>query len=247
MRFIKNSYILLGLGLLLLGAALSLVSSFILESTPLTALGISTFILGAICIALAGTRPNISPEASALLLETGVENTAAIVEELGLNASAIYIPSFATKEGGSAVIPINSRTNGVQISDKIPKRLITKYGKNDDDIGIMVITTGAACLRMLKAKPGPTTSELEAAITSILAGALDVADSARVNIADSKAVVEIINPRLKHQDIKFYQCIGSPLASIVATLVCEATGKPLIIETEKQGKGKNTIELRILD
>ncbi len=245
MRIIKNPYTLLGLGLLFLGIALSLVSSFVLESTPMTALGISAFIIGSICIALARTRPNISPEASAILLETGIENTAAIVEELGLNAGAIYIPSSATKEGGCAVIPISSKGN-VQIRDKIPKRLITKYGAGDDDIGIMVTTPGSACLRMLKTKPGSTTSEIEAAITSILAGALDIADSARVNIAGDKAVITITNPRLKHKDIKFYQCIGSPLASIAATLVCEAIDKPLVIEAENQEKGKTTIELRIL-
>jgi hypothetical protein len=246
MRTIKNPYTLLGIGLLLFGIALSLVASFVLDSTPITALGISSFIIGAICIALAGTRPNISPEASAILLRTGIENTAAIIEELGLTSSAIYIPSSATKEGGNAVIPISSKGNILQIKDKIPKRLITKYGAGDDDIGIMVATPGSACLRMSKSKPGPTASEIESAITSILAGALDIADSARVNIAGSKAVVTITNPRLKHKDIKFYQCIGSPLASIAATLVCEATGKPLIIEAEEQGKGKTTIQMRIL-
>jgi len=246
MRLIKNSYTLLGAGLLLLGAALSLVSSFILESTPLTALGISAFILGAICVALARTRPNISPEASVILLETGIENTAAIVEELGLNSSAIYIPSSATKEGGSAVIPINSRTD-VHIRNNIPKRLITKYGNADDDIGIMVTTPGKACLRILKQKPGSTTSEIEAAITSLVSGTLDIADNARVNIADGRAVVEIIRPRLKYRDTRFYRCVGSPLASIVATLVCEAMDKPLVIEAEKRGKGKAIIELRIMD
>jgi hypothetical protein len=246
MRPIKNHYILLGVGLLLLGAALSLISYFILESTPLTALGISTFILGAICVALSRTRPNISPEVSVILLETGVENTAAIVEELGLNSSAIYIPSSATREGGNAVIPISPKTN-VQIRDNIPKRLITKYGNADDDIGIMVTTPGKVCLRILREKPGSTTSEIEAAITSLIAGTLDIADKARVNISDGRAVVEIINPRLKLRDTKFYRCIGSPLASMVATLVCEAMNKPLVIEAEKRGKGKAIIELRIME
>ena len=229
-----------------LGIALSLVSSLVLKSTPITALGISAFIIGSICIALARTRPNISPEASAILLETGIENTAAIIEELGLTSNAIYIPSSATREGGNAVIPINSKGNSLQIMHKIPKRLITKYGTDDNDIGIMVATPGSACLRLSKNKPGATASEIESAITTIIAGALDIADSARVNIADGKAVIIITNPRLKHKDIKFYQYIGSPLASIAATLVCEAIDKPLVIEEENQEKGKTTIQLRIL-
>ena len=64
MRFIKNPDTLLGIGLLMLGIALSLVSYLALKSTPFTALGISAFIIGYIYIALSRTRPNISPEIS---------------------------------------------------------------------------------------------------------------------------------------------------------------------------------------
>lgn len=241
----KNSYILLGLVLILFGAALSLISHIILESVPLTALGLSSFILGAICAALGKTRPNLSPEAAALLLETGIENTAVIVEELGLSANAIYIPSSRTGEGGGAVIPIAPRDD-IRVASKVPRRLITNYGGGAGDIGIMVVTTGRACLRMLKEKPGPTASEMEAAVTSFVCGMLDAADKAQVNLGGDRVSVEIINPRLKYRNVKFYRCTGSPLASIAATLVCEALDKPLVIEAEKRVKGKTIIELRVL-
>jgi len=47
--------------------------------------------------------------------------------------------------------------------------------------------------------------------------------------------------------IWFYQCLGSPLASIVASLGCEALDKPLVVEREAQEKGSYMIELRVLN
>jgi len=75
--------------LTLSGATLSPVFYFILDSVPFAALGLSFIMLGLTCIALANTRPPISPEASQMMLQTGIQNIAALLEELGLNAKAI--------------------------------------------------------------------------------------------------------------------------------------------------------------
>jgi hypothetical protein len=219
-----------------------------LESIPLTALGISIFIPGAICISLARTRPNISPEVSQMLLETGMENTASLVEELGLTSVAIYVPSSLAGEGGSAIIPLTgAHENGVQIKGRIPKRLIVKYGGADENIGIRVATAGAACLRLLSGTPGPGSSEIEAAVTSVIVGALDVADGVKVHLSQEKAVAEIAKPRLVYRSIKSYKCLGSPLASIVATIVCEALGKPVMITRESRGRGRLTVEMKVVE
>ncbi len=248
MRPIKNSYTLLGAGLLLLGAALALVSSFILESTPLTALGISAFILGAICVALARTRPNISPEVSRVLLETGLENTASLVEELGLTSRAIYLPSSLAGEGGSAIIPLTgAHANGLEIKGRIPKRLIVKYGNADENVGIRVATAGAACLRLSGGTPGPGSSEIEAAVTSVIVGALDVADGVKVNISKDMVVAQIAKPRLDYRNVKSHKCLGSPLASIVATMVCEGLAKPVMITRESRERGRLTVEMKVVE
>jgi len=95
---VNNPYRILGLGLCLAGAIFAPVSFFVINSVPLTAVGISALMIGFTCIALAGTRPYISPEACQLILKTGMENTAALLEELGLRNKAIYLPS-AMREG----------------------------------------------------------------------------------------------------------------------------------------------------
>src|SRR5665647_1082439 len=96
MKTISNSFTLLGFCLALAGLSLSLLAYLVLQSTPITALGLSTIILGAVSLALGRGQPKISPQASAILLQSGVENISAIVEELGLKAKAIYLPSSMT-------------------------------------------------------------------------------------------------------------------------------------------------------
>ena len=89
----NNPYRMLGLGLCVAGAILAPISYFIINSVPLTAAGISAIMIGFTCIALANTRPYISPEACQLMLKTGMENTAALLEELGIRNKAVYLPS----------------------------------------------------------------------------------------------------------------------------------------------------------
>ena len=98
MKHISNSFTLLGLCLSLSGLTLVAIAFIILQSTPLTALGLSTIILGAVSFALGRGQPKISPEASEILLQSGIENISAIVEELGLKSKAIYLPSSMTTE-----------------------------------------------------------------------------------------------------------------------------------------------------
>lgn len=71
----SNPYRILGLGLSLAGAIFAPISYLVLKSVPLTSLGITAIIIGVISIALANTRPYVSPETCQLILKTGMENT----------------------------------------------------------------------------------------------------------------------------------------------------------------------------
>lgn len=239
----KNPYMLLGLGLLLTGVWLAPVAHFLLDSTPLSALGMSLMILGVVCLVLGRTRPTISPEVSALLLETSLENISAIIEELGLRAKAVYLPSSMTQGQPQALIPLHSNPSLPLIAKPLPKRLIVKYGPSPEDIGLLIATPGSATTKMLESMPGPTSGELEDALSSILDGMLDIADSVRVTMTDKNVTVEVSNPRIEYRNIRFYECLGSPLASIAAALAAEALDKPIAIESEAHGKGKSVIEL----
>lgn len=242
----SNPYRILGLGLCLAGAIFAPISYFIISSVPLTAVGISTLIVGFVCIVLANTQPYISPEASELMLQTGMENIAALLEELGLRSKAIYLPSTMRDGHSQALVPLVDGREIQLVKGKIPGRLIVRYGANPDDIAIAVTMPIRINIDMLETKPGPTSDEMEAVMADILIGVLDIASSVTVQMTDARIDVEVNGSKLHYEDIWYYQCLGSPMASIVAALSCEALGKPVRLREESFSKGKSSIALEVL-
>jgi len=242
----SNPYRVLGLGLCLAGTIFAPISYFIIGSVPLTAVGMSAIIIGFTCIALANARPYISPEACEVILKTGMENTAALLEELGIRNKAVYLPSSMRDGHPQALIPLGEDRDIQRVKGKIPGRLIVRYGVNPDDMAIAVTTPGSINIDMLETKPGPTSGEIEAAVTYILTGLLDIANSVTVNLSDAQVNVEISGPKLHYEDIWYYRCLGSPIASIVAAISSEALEKPIRIKEEDYSKGKSRIILEVL-
>lgn len=242
----SNPYRVLGLGLCLAGTIFAPISYFIIGSVPLTAVGMSAIIIGFSCIALANARPYISSEACEVILKTGMENTAALLEELGIRNKAVYLPSTMRDGHPQALIPLGEDRDIQRVKGKIPGRLIVRYGVNPDDMAIAVTTSGSINIDMLETKPGPTSGEIEAAVTYILTGLLDIANSVTVNLSDAQVNVEISGPRLHYEDIWYYRCLGSPIASIVAAISSEALEKPIRIKEEDYSKGKSRIILEVL-
>lgn len=243
----NNPYRILGIALCLAGAVFAPVSYFVIGSVPLTAMGISSLMIGLTCVALANARPYISPEASQLMLRTGMENIAALLEELGLTNKAIYIPSAMRDGYPQALVPLTSNDKVKLTKDVIPGRLIVRYGTGTDDMAISVTTPGSMNISMLETIPGPIPEEIETAIHYLLTGVLDIADSAHVEINETGIHVEIKNPKLIYEDIWYYRCLGSPIASIVAAICTEAFEKPVRITEEQPEKGKTFILLEVLD
>ena len=150
----NQPYRLLGLGLLLAGVTFAPVSWFILNSPALTAVGITLLILGFTCIALSNTRPYLSPEACRVLLRTGMENTSALLEELGLRNKAIYLPSSLRDGRLQAVVPL-AESEAPKIRGKIPGRLVVRFGTDPQDVAIAVTTPGSMNLEMLESPTRP--------------------------------------------------------------------------------------------
>jgi len=71
----NNPYRIFGIGLMLAGAIFAPVAYFLINSIPLTSIALSSVMVGFTGIILATSRPQISPEAAQLLLETGMEAT----------------------------------------------------------------------------------------------------------------------------------------------------------------------------
>jgi len=243
---VNNPYRILGLVLCPAGTIFAPVSYFIIDSAPLTAVGLSAIMIGFTCIMLDRTRPYISPEACQLMLKTGMENTAALLEELELRSKAVYLPSAMRDGHPQALIPLVEGQDIQWVQKKIPGRLIVKYGVNPDDMAIAVTTPGGVSIDILETKPGPTSGEIEAAATYILTGVLDIASSVTVSLADNQIDIGISEARLHYEDIWYYRCLGSPIASIVAAISSEALEKPIRIREESYSKGKSRIVLEVL-
>ena len=245
----SNPYRILGLVLCLAGAALTPLFYFVVGSQSLTAVSISAIMLGFTSLAISNARPYVSPEACQMLLATGTENIAALIEELGLRNRAVYLPSSLQGGFTRAIIPLVEGDISSDFQHKLPGRLIVRYGKNSDSVAIAVTTPGSVCVKMLDTKPGPTAPDIESALTYVLTGMLDIADSVSVKEAGSNIEVEVRAGRMQDDNVWYYQCIGSPVASIAAAITSEALGKPVQIKEENSSKKdkRQRIVLEVLD
>ncbi len=248
MKPISNSFTLLGVCLALAGVSLSVIAHFILQSTSLIALGLSTIILGSVSLSLGRGQPKIPPEASAILLQSGVENISAIIEELGLKSKAIYLPSSMTTGKPKALVPLHSNPHPPKLGNIVlPQRLIVKHGSEAEDIGLLVTTPGSVIEGLVTVKADSTEGDLEAAISLVLSSTVNLADSVRVTMEEGRIKVEISNPRLEYRKMWVYESLGSPLASIVASVVAEALDKPVTVESEQNRRAKHVIELKLTE
>jgi hypothetical protein len=243
----NNPYHLLGIGLIIAGVLFAPVAYFIINSIPLTAIALSSAMIGFTSFALATARPQISPEASRMILETGMENIAALLEELGINNKAIYLPLAMRTGNAQVLIPLNGDIDVGRISGKNFDRLIVRYGDNPGEMAIAFTAPGGTILNKLETKSGPTSSEIEQALTYVLTGLLDIANSVSVHLSEKQLQVEVTRPKLYYENIWYYRYIGSPIASIVATIASDCLGKPTRIREESYQKGISTIQLEVLD
>jgi hypothetical protein len=242
----KNPYIWTGLSLIIIGALLIPVSLFLFTFTWLTALGIAVLILSFILLALGRTIPKLSPQASALLLETGIDNLATVFEELGVKSKAVYLPSSMTNGKLKVIVPLNNKNSTLKIAKALPQRLIVKYSDSTEDIGLMVTTVGNVAVRMLESKPEPSASGVESALTYLFMGVLGVAGRTEVAVREHHIRVEIYNPHIENRETWSSQSLGSPLASIAASVVAEAWNRPFVITQEERNWRKHSVELKVV-
>lgn len=240
----ENTYRTLSVCLAVTGVCVSALAYFIVNSTPLTALGMSVVLIGGVSFAISRGQPKIPPEASAILLQSGVENISALVEEIGLKSKAIYVPSSISGDKPKALIPMDGNT----VLDKklLPKRLIVKYGDKPEAVGLLLVTPGSAVGGMVEAKPDAVSGDVESAISSVLLGTINLADGVRVSIDADKILVEVVNPRLEQSKKWIYDSIGSPIASIVASIIAQVLDQPVSISSEEFSKAKLVIQLKVM-
>jgi hypothetical protein len=227
----------LALGLVLGGGLFALASWYIIGYMPLVALGVSGVILGASAFAIGDSLPNISADASRMLLRAGSDNIAALVEELGLHTTALYLPTFLTQGQPRALVPLHRDFGPLVMEKHLPQRLIVSFGAGPRDYGVLVSTLGSAALATAEIPANGSPGDIETALSALLVGALGLAYGVRVERRGEYFTVKVARPSLHRRRHLADDVLGSPLASIVAALVAESVGQPVSISGESsQGR-----------
>ena len=247
MKGLRNQYSLLGVALLAGGGTFSLFAWFIVDYMPLVALGGSAVILGAVSLTLGRSLPEITPETSLILLEAGFDNIAALVEELGLHSRALYLPASLIEGPPRALIPLHGNSQHPVIQRRVEQRLIVRFGSGPQDFGVLVSTPGSSALHLQKTPLGPSSSELETALSEVLVGTLDMVEAVRVSRSGKVISVEVKQPALQRRDHPAYTILGSPVASIAATLAAQAVDRPVAVVSETDRGRWHIIELEVVE
>ena len=247
MKGVRYRYILLGLGLMVGGGLFALVAYLVIDYMPLAALGLAAVILGAISLGLGRTLPRVSVDAGQVLMQAGVDNVAALIEELGLRSRAVYLPTSITSGVARALIPARVNPASPAIQRHLERRFIVHFGPGPEDFGLLVATPGSAALPLLGEPGTPSTAELEGALSTVLVGGLDLVDAVRVPGGGNTLKVELVRPVLSTTPHPAYAVLGSPLASVVATVAAEVLGRPVSVASENTDSRRHIIELRLQD
>jgi hypothetical protein len=228
----QSAYARSGLALLLGGALAATVFFFVANSVPLTALALSAVLLGTIALFLDRSLPEVPPRAAQLLLESGLTNLGSLLEEAGVSAKAWYLPSTLTGSQPRALIPLTASGQRPAISQLSTQRLIVEFGPRPEDLGLLVSTPGSSAVSFLDEPVGAKSPELESALTRLLVGVFDIARSVQVSQENGIVQVRVGGIRLYSGDLWVHRILGTPVASVTATVIAEGLKTPVIIESE---------------
>lgn len=225
-----------GLSLMIIGASLVIVGYIEPGLMPLMILGVSSFIVGLLVQwnegALEQTIVNLSMAAW--------ENVSALIEAAGVINSGVYLPSGMT--GGEPMVLVPS-TPVTKISDlKVIGKPLATYGQGFR--GLLLASPGS---RAVLACRDSLTSDVEVSLRNCLIRQLSLASGVAVaSNGDVTVRIDGVRSINLYGDSAVKAVLGSTIASIVASIVAEATGRPVTIQGE-EGKGNALIiRLRVL-
>ena len=244
----RRRYGPLGVSLIVSGASILGASLLLLRSEAGASTGIALLVLGGVLVVLEDSRPRVSPELSLLLMRAGYDNLARLLEELGLRARAVYLPSSLCQGTPRALIPLDGPGESLGRIGPVEERLVTRFGNGSGDVGLLVSTPGSDVLRLLPEPVGPSMDELGAAMTTLVAGTLDLASSVVVHEEAGRVRISYRGVRAMDELSVWAveRTVGSPLGAIAASLVAESKNCPVVMESELRDRGVHTVELRVV-
>lgn len=238
-------YIRLGSGLVAAGACILIASLFVLGSYPGVSTGIALLVLGVVILLLGTTTPGVPADLADLLVRVGYENLGRLLEEIGLQSRAVYLPSAVSSGGARTFIPLVDGTCTGIPPQPLDDRLVTFCGDGADDVGLLVSSPGSAALALLEYPPGETMDELSVALNQLAVSSLRVAE--KVDLFEHDGMIEA---RFRRESVpaqwlssSVEGCLGSLCGSIAAAVVAEGKGRGVVIESESVERGIRTVML----
>ena len=241
-----NPYTWTGWGLLLAGALTAVTSYVILNIAWLTALGMAMVIISFILLALAKSVPVLSPALSHLLFETATENLAVLLEELALYTKAVYLPPSLTDDKSHALVPLAVSPRAEMLGRPLPNRLIVRYGKGPQDIGLLVTTPGTVAVKVLGERMEANTEQLGAELSAFFRGTLGIADSVSVSSENDRIRVTFSHLHHERANDRTDLVLGSAPASVAAALTAAAWDRPVTIFSEGGNARKYDVVIELL-
>ncbi|KUO94169.1 MAG: hypothetical protein RXN89_05125 [Vulcanisaeta sp.] len=230
----------LGISLLILGIGLSAIGYLVLESTPILVLGISVMIMGVIAAWGEGSLERTQLELS----KPGWDNVSMLLESLGAAGRAMYLPSNYTEfKAPVALVPLVKPTPP---EIRLPRGFTIRYGR-EGETGLILHTPGT--IAAIKCSSvGALGSDLGASLTNCVVNHLAIARGIMVTPTEGGYTIAVRGSRVNELYGKTLvkSILGSPTASIIASIAAEALGSPIMVDGEELRGNDLVIRLRVL-
>jgi len=243
----RNRYIRLGAALMVAGACILATSLLVLGSHPGMSTGTALLVLGLVILLLGKTAPGVTPELAELLVRVGHQNLGRLLEEVGMQSRAVYLPSSVAGGDARAFIPLNDGQCATPGTQRLDDRLVVFCGEAAEDVGLLVVAPGTAALSLLEYPPGATMDEISVALTQVAVSSLRIARG--VDVHDHGDSIEV---RFRGESVPYGSaasaiewCLGSLAGSVAAALVAEAKNRRVTIESENVDGSSRTVTLAL--
>lgn len=206
---------------------------------------IAVLVLGVVFVSLGRPEAPVQSPLAPLLAGCAYDNTAALLQSLGVRDRAVYMPAAMAGGAACACVEIDRRAGE---SSRPPAATVPVFTASEGGRTMLRIATpGSHSLPMVDSAPGATLDEATSALTTVAAGTLRLA--AGVHIGELGDLLRIRFDGYRDTGLLHHSavdtCLGSPLAGIAATILAETLQTPIRYEGETRKNGSLYVDLRI--
>jgi len=239
-------------GLAAFGAGLAAFSWYLLQSTPMTALGIGVAVVGA-SIAITPTAP-VPSKAVRKLLEGSLANIEAVLEDTGAAGRGYYVPGGAvggSGDGGAEAgpgavrvfVPIGGGGDAGSGSGALPSRweakgLVTSLDGRD----YLVLYPPGSFLVSNEGMSG----DLESLLGELLVEESGIVESVKVVEDGQSVVVDLKRPRSGAGYGRVRRALGSLEAGTAAVVVAAAKKRVAMVASEEDLSDRKRVVIDLL-